>query len=538
MSAEPVPCQTPFVPKAHETGLRALLFTDVVSSTELAREMGDVRWSRLLEAQRRVIRRLLRSTGGREVDTAGDGFFAVFARPADAVRCAFAACREVQELGLDIRAGVHFGEVELVGSEVHGIVVHTGARVMGQAGASEVLVTATVKDLVAGATFDLRERATVDLKGVPGAWTLYDVMAVDEQLRPAPIVGATVASERRDRAAASPTAGGRSRRWIAPVVAPAVLLTAVAVFVLTRPAPTYVPAAGTVVRVSGDGRFDEPVPLASVPTAIAWGEGRLWVTDQHGQIYWLDPETGEQGSRGAAGIPTGIAVGGGAVWVTNGFGVGDGPEGGVSRIDPVGESLEPAFVTPTGTEAIAWGADRVWVTDTATGDVQVYDPVTREFEAVGLPAGSGATPRPERIVVDPEREAVWVGDAAAGRVFRLSAGSPSEIETFTVTTPVTGLALNDDGVWVSGGADDRMTLLNPQTGAVVTSLDVAGSGCNGPGAAAAGADVVWVACSTSRTLLRIDPRRQASGASLTLEGAPAALTADTTGAVWVAVGPS
>ena len=240
------PWQTPVVPRTHETGLRAVLFTDVVGSTELAREMGDVRWSRLLDAQRRVIRRLLRSTGGREVDTERDGFFAVFARPADAVRCAFAACREVQELGLDIRAGVHFGEVEIAGAEVHGIVVHTGARMMGQAGAAEVLVSATVKDLVAGATFDIRERGTVELKGVPGAWTLHDVMAVDEQLRPTPIEGATVASERRDRAAASPAGGGRGRRWIVPVAAAGVLLAGIAVYALARPAPSYVPAAGTV----------------------------------------------------------------------------------------------------------------------------------------------------------------------------------------------------------------------------------------------------------------------------------------------------
>ena len=241
------------MPKTRETGLRAVLFTDVVSSTELAREMGDVRWSRLLEAQRRVIRRLLRSMGGREVDTAGDGFFAVFDRTADAVRCAFAACREVQELGLDIRAGVHVGEVELAGHEVHGIVVHTGARVMGQAGASEVLVTATVKDLVAGARFDLRERGTVELKGVPGTWTLYDVMAVDEQLRPAPIEQASVASERRDRVASSPLGGGRGRRWILPVAAAAVVIAVVAAYELTRTEPTSVPAPGTVARIDDAG---------------------------------------------------------------------------------------------------------------------------------------------------------------------------------------------------------------------------------------------------------------------------------------------
>jgi class 3 adenylate cyclase/DNA-binding beta-propeller fold protein YncE len=527
------------VPKTRETGLRAVLFTDVVSSTELAREMGDVRWSRLLEAQRRVIRRLLRSTGGREVDTAGDGFFAVFDRTADAVRCAFAACREVQELGLDIRAGVHVGEVELAGHEVHGIVVHTGARVMGQAGAAEVLVTSTVKDLVAGARFELKERSTVELKGVPGTWTLFDVMAVDDTLRPAPIEQASVASERRDRVASSPLGGGRSRRLLLPAAAVAVVIAVVAAYQLTRSEPTSVPAPGTVARSSDAGRFDEAVPLASVPTGIAWGEGRLWVTDQRGQVYWLDPESGETGSRGAAGVPTGVAVGGGSVWVTNGFGVGDGADGGVSRIDPVGEALEPAFATPTGSEAIAWGADRVWVTDTSTGNVSVYDPSTHELlDPVALPAGSDDPPRPERIVVGPRGDVVWVGDAAAGRVFRLDAGTPATIDTFTVTSPVTGLAVSEDGVWVTGGADDRVTLLDARTGAVVTSLDVAGNHCNQPEGIAVGADAVWVACSSSRTLLRIDPGTRAAAGTLALEGAPAALTTDADGSVWVAVRPA
>ena len=278
--------------------------------------------------------------------------------------------------------------------------------------------------------------------------------------------------------------------------------------------------------------------LASVPTGIAWGEGRLWVTDQHGQIYWLDPETGEDGSRGAAGVPTGVAVGSGAVWVTNGFGVGDGPEGGVSRIDPVAESLEPAFGTPTGSEAIAWGADRVWVADSATGDVEVFDPVTHEVEPVPLPAGSGEAPRPERIAVAPGGAVVWVGDAAAGRVFRMDAASPTAIDTFTVTTPVTGLAPTGDGVWVSGGADDRMTLLDAETGAVMTSLDVAETGCNEPTAVAAGGDAIWVACSASRTLLRIDPGTRTIAGSLTLDGSPAALTTDAEGSVWVAVRPA
>jgi streptogramin lyase len=262
------------------------------------------------------------------------------------------------------------------------------------------------------------------------------------------------------------------------------------------------------------------------------------VTDRQGQIYWLDPKSGDHGSRGAAGTPTGVAVGGDVVWVTNGFGVGDGPDGGVSRIDPVGESLEPAFGTPTGSEAIAWGADRVWVTDTATGEVQVYDPATHAIDTVELDAGSGARPRPEQIVVDPKGDVAWVGDAEAGRVFLLDAATLSVTDTFTVSTPVTGLAVGEDGVWVSGGSKDRITLLDADTGAVVTSLDLAPSGCNTPGAVAVGGDAVWVACSTSRTVVRIDPATREVVGSILLDGAPSGLTVDADDAVWVAVRPA
>lgn len=515
-----------------------MLFTDVVGSTELAREMGDVRWSRLLAAQRRVIRALIRSNGGREVDTAGDGFFAVFDRPADAVRCAFAACRDVQELGLDIRGGIHFGEVELSGKEAHGIVVHTGARVMGHAGASEVVVTATVRDLVAGATFDLQERGSVELKGVPGTWILYDVMSVDEQLRPSPIEAASVASERRDRVAAAPAAGGRGKRWIIPAAAGTIFLVAIATFLLMRPGPTFVPSAGTVASITPDGAFAEPVALASEPTAIAWGEGRIWVTDRQGQIHWLAPETGETGSRGATAAATGVAIGDRAVWVTNGFGVGDGPEGGVSRIDPADESLTPAFETPIGSEAIAWGAERVWVTDTATGELRIYDPATRTVETVGLPPVSTTEPaRPENLVVTSSDDvAVWVGDAAAARVFRVPATMPRAIETFTVPAPVSGIAWGFGVVWVTSGGQDTVTLLDDRSGAVLTSLDVAKSGCDRPEAVAAGGDAVWVACRTSGAVIRIDPGSNSVSGTMSVAGAPMALAADDDGKVWLAVG--
>jgi class 3 adenylate cyclase len=122
-----------------------------------------------------VVRAELARFRGREVDTAGDGFFATFDGPARAIRSAKAVTESVQGLGLEIRAGLHTGEVELAGDSIRGIAVHTGARVAAQAGPSEVLVSQTVKDLVAGSGIEFEDRGSHELKGVPGEWRLYAV---------------------------------------------------------------------------------------------------------------------------------------------------------------------------------------------------------------------------------------------------------------------------------------------------------------------------------------------------------------------------
>jgi class 3 adenylate cyclase/pimeloyl-ACP methyl ester carboxylesterase len=153
--------------------LTTVLFTDVVGSTKRAAELGGARWKELLERHCTTVRALLARYRGTEVKTMGDGFLATFDGPARAVRCAQGICEAVKPLGLEVRAGCHTGEIELVGSDVGGIAVHIGARVGALAGPSEVLVSSTVKDLVAGSGLVFEDRGEHELKGVPGAWRLY-----------------------------------------------------------------------------------------------------------------------------------------------------------------------------------------------------------------------------------------------------------------------------------------------------------------------------------------------------------------------------
>jgi class 3 adenylate cyclase len=157
--------------------LATVLFTDIVGSTEKAAHLGDRRWRELLDVHDATVRKEIEHHRGREVDTAGDGFLATFDGPARAVRCACAIRDAVRAHGIEVRAGVHTGEIELRGDDVAGIAVHVGSRVSALAGPGEVLVSSTVVDLVAGSGLEFRERGEHELKGVPRKWTLFEVVS-------------------------------------------------------------------------------------------------------------------------------------------------------------------------------------------------------------------------------------------------------------------------------------------------------------------------------------------------------------------------
>ena len=161
------------VPEVPDSVLATVLFTDIVGSSAKAAELGDRAWRELLERHHALVRRELTRYRGDEKDTAGDGFFATFDGPARAIRCAEAIVTGVGDLGLEVRAGVHTGECELHEGKVAGLAVVIGARVAAAAEGGEVLVSRTVKDLVAGAGLEFEERGEHELNGVPGKWRLY-----------------------------------------------------------------------------------------------------------------------------------------------------------------------------------------------------------------------------------------------------------------------------------------------------------------------------------------------------------------------------
>ena len=157
----------------HDRMLATVLFTDIVGSTKQAVELGDHRWSDLLVQHHEIVRNRLDRFRGHEIDTAGDGFLASFDGPARAITCALEICKSVQSLGLETRAGLHTGEVEVIGDKIGGVAVHIGARVSALARPGEVLVSRTVVDLVSGSGIEFESRGEHVLRGVPGTWNLF-----------------------------------------------------------------------------------------------------------------------------------------------------------------------------------------------------------------------------------------------------------------------------------------------------------------------------------------------------------------------------
>jgi class 3 adenylate cyclase/streptogramin lyase len=501
--------------------LATVLFTDIVGSTKLAAELGDRRWRQLLARHHAFVRRQLRQHGGREVDTAGDGFFATFDQPGRAIDCAVEIIRGMKRMSVDIRAGIHMGEVEVIGPKVGGIAVHIGSRIMSMAGPGEVMVSSTVRDLMAGSDLTFSDEGFHELKGVPAQWRLYSVEAA-----------AGEESEAAEEAVALPGEGEPVRPFRTPwlvalIVAGLVAAVAIpSILVLSgRGPPPFTPRPNTVVRLDpGTGEVISGANVGTTPMSVAYGNGGLWVANFDDRtIQRVDPETSEPGPAiglTLRGHPDGIAVGGGFVWVASGI------SGLVFKVDPTTNAAVP-IETGVGLSGVAFGEGAVWVTNAGTDEVLRIDPESGAISRISLPEGSS----PQGIAVG--AGAVWVANSLKGNVARIDADTGQVVVAIPLLRgQPEQVAFGEGYVWVTSYSDDSVTRIDPRSNQG-TIIDRVG---NGPAGVAAGQGAVWVADSLDGTVARIDTDSARVVAQIGLgSGLSPAGVAVTGDAVWVTI---
>jgi class 3 adenylate cyclase len=491
---------------ASERRLLTVLFTDIVGSTDLAVEMGDARWRELVARHHGLVRGALKRFGGREIDTAGDGFFATFDRPAQAIRCAAAVVQAVRELGIEVRAGLHLGEVEVAGKSVGGVAVHTGARVLAAANPGEVLVTATLRELVSGSGLAFADRGQHTLKGVPGTWQLYELEAVDgRSLDPVPDPPA--AAERR-AAIAAPTLLRRSR-VPAAIAASALVLLLVLALVLDdqgSPPPRDIagpkdPPTNSVVKVdptSGETLHITPNALerhGGGNPKIAVGEGGVWVHSAF--LEHIDLRTGDviadrvrMETNGNPGADPGIEFGDRAVWIGGDL---HGDHAVILRWDPSTDEQLPDISISTDVlpNDLAVGRGGVWVTfpdgrlvelDAETGTVVAHADVGGFIDEAVLGAGG-----------------LWVLDITDGTLTRVDPRTLEASDPTGFSGSVLGMAADDEHVWLLETSGDDVIPVSAG-GIVGDPISVGGD----PSGIAVGLGSVWV-CDEGGDVYEIDP---------------------------------
>jgi class 3 adenylate cyclase/streptogramin lyase len=472
------------------TTLVTVLFTDIVASTEVAAELGDRRWQELLRRHHALVRRELRRYGGREIDTAGDGFFATFERPAAAIHAACGITDAVRELGIEVRAGVHVGEVEGRGPKVGGIAVNIGARVMALGGPGEVLVTATAKDLVPGSGFGFEDREGHRLKGVPGTWPVFAVTSVDGRGRPPP-PSALVARDRRE-AIEAPSVVGR-RPWVVGGVAAALVVALVATVL--------------GLGIGPGGRTDR------TPTGIP-----------PGSVVQVDPETGEvlatvSGLPGTDEEPGPVAVGEGGVWVYN-F-----PH--LIHVDPLHLSIEE--IIPAGfATAVTVGFHQVWLASTRPRGITRINPADNSRrKPIDLPFPEGASsPSDLATGLAVGEGAVWE-TWGSGHLIRVD---PREgrAELINLGTNLYGVAVGEGSVWVGDQLNGSIIPVDPETGEAGEPIDFFGN----VDALAAGEGQVWVLDRGASTVTPISVSAGEPGEAIDVGESPTDMELGL-GAVWV-----
>ncbi len=458
--------------------MATVLFIDIVDSTRVAALVGDRQWRELLSRFRQVVRKQLKKHGGREEDTAGDGFFATFDRPADALTAAASVATEVQALGLNVRAAAHTGELERIDRRSGGIAAHIGARVLAAAGPGELLVTATVRDLVVGGGMTFEPAGDTELKGVPGVWSLHRVVAVDGRTL-APPINRDEAARRVSEVSA---ATGRRVGWAFVMVAVLVLLAGVAFagVVLFPSQPT------ALVRLDPGSRevlqtvHDEHVSLDAVASIWA-ADGNLWQTDLQ-SVTRRDLGTGGYVTSFELPDPSlNVITAFGSVWVAHGL-----PGTVIDRLDPISGRRLARIDPGADVWDVAAGDDAVWVLlqgaeiveiDPISGGIVDRDATDTATEPVYLrytngqlllcecPVGRIATfdPTQDAVVdvveypqrgfgaVDPETGVIWVQDREASTLTPYLPDSDLIGRSIGLDGPLGEYAFGFGALWVAAG---------------------------------------------------------------------------------------
>jgi class 3 adenylate cyclase len=474
--------------------LAAVLFTDIVGSTAIAAEMGNNRWVELVARHHRIVRRQIHRFAGREIDTAGDGFFVTFERPADAIRCAVAITETVRELGVEIRAGVSFGELDATGQKPGGLAVNTAARVMSVAGPGEVLVPASVKEIVSGGGITFVEHGVHRLKGFEDEFRLFNVTGVDGADVAHPLE-ADQAAERR-----SEIFPARAKRGALIVgIAAGILAIGGGAWVLLSGEPSRAPGqlrfsvakidvetglVGSTVFVGDPGFEETDYRLIDHPLAV--GEGGVWLLRAPKLIH-IDPlnvEVRSDAIEVGIGFSQSVATGFDAVWVISG--------GGLSRVHPGTDEVESVLSTEADLMlSLALGRD-VWVGAEAATIYRI-DPSTGAREE----AGTGGL-HVDKIAVT--SNALWVADTVHDQLTQVDLASLRQTgDPIQISGNMDQIVGFQDGVWILDKQAGTVTRIN-------TILRTAGGPTrigDDPTDIAVGLDAVWVS-DRGGSLYRVD----------------------------------
>jgi class 3 adenylate cyclase len=472
-------------------GLTTLLFTDIVGSTDIAVELGDQRWRRIQARHHAEVRRALKRFGGHEVDTAGDGFFATFDTPAAGVRCACAIVEAVRVIGVEIRAGLHFGEVEHEGEKVGGIGVATGARVLAAAGAGDVLVTSTIVDLISGSGLEFADRGTHDLKGIPAGWHLFAVASVDGKPVPPPLDPAE-AAEIRERAAVQPERSRRLGLALAglAVVAVAAVVIGMRVASHNNPAPTAAPQPA-IARI--DPKTNAVVQeVDTFPAAynhvVGAEHGSLWEQVGDDDLIQRRLEDGlELSDMTNVDLSLEPAFGFGSAWV---MAQKTPNEMTVTRYDDYPSKHKVTFNVPGIPMTAPWsnafqafmnGPTGLWYVNGADTRLRFIDPNTDKVQG-SWPTGSWEFFGPAEVLPTADGRTVWLCDPEDNQLKRF------DVETHEVSRP---FKTNGDTTCPVAADDESVWLLDRSGAQTVTQIDAkTGRVTEGPrGIGASNADI-------------------------------------------------